>query len=433
LALKNDGTVVAWGDNTYGQTTIPSGLSNVVAIAAGSAHSLALKNDGTVVAWGDNTYGQATIPPGLNHVIAIAPGGTALHALALQKQLVPLMSTTAGNVQFDNHLDVSIGGSLTVGDTVTAANFSGNGGNLTNLDATTLTGTIADALLSSNVALLNGIQTFSGSNTFSSPGNAFSGNGAGLASLNAGNISSGTIADARLSPNVALLNASQNFAGQNTFAGNVGIGTNNPILPLHVYAGGNNLVSLLDSSSTVGTWLDVRNQGGGICWQIISTGSGNGEGAGKLLFSAGSALGTSGPEPLQLSASGATVNGTFNNNSDRNAKQNITGVSPAGILDEVLQLPVSQWSYKADPATRHIGPMAQDFHAAFNVGTDDKHIAPIDEGGVALAAIQGLAKQMQAENAALRTESATLRAENEDLKARLERLEHRLGATATNQ
>ena len=47
LALKADGTVVAWGDNGYGQTTVPSGLSNVVAIAAGGYHSLALTAEGT--------------------------------------------------------------------------------------------------------------------------------------------------------------------------------------------------------------------------------------------------------------------------------------------------------------------------------------------------------------------------------------------------
>ena len=53
LALKYDGTVVAWGDNSAGQTNVPAGLSNVVAVAAGGFHSLALKNDGSVVAWGD--------------------------------------------------------------------------------------------------------------------------------------------------------------------------------------------------------------------------------------------------------------------------------------------------------------------------------------------------------------------------------------------
>lgn len=64
-----------------------------------------------------------------------------------------------------------------------------------------------------------------------------------------------------------------------------------------------------------------------------------------------------------------------------------------------MRLPISRWSYKDDPATRHIGPMAQDFHAAFEVGPDDKHIAPLDEGGVALAAIQGLYEIVQEKDA----------------------------------
>src|SRR5205823_5305987 len=71
LALKADGSVVAWGDNSFGQlgdgthtrrtTPVPvSGLTagTVMAVSAGVQHSLALKKDGTVVAWGDNIFGQ---------------------------------------------------------------------------------------------------------------------------------------------------------------------------------------------------------------------------------------------------------------------------------------------------------------------------------------------------------------------------------------
>ncbi len=83
LALKQDGTVIAWGDNTYGQTTVPSGLSGVIALATGELHSLALKQDGTVVAWGDNFPGQTTVPSGLSGVIAVAAG--AYHNLALKQ------------------------------------------------------------------------------------------------------------------------------------------------------------------------------------------------------------------------------------------------------------------------------------------------------------------------------------------------------------
>jgi alpha-tubulin suppressor-like RCC1 family protein len=82
LALKYDGTVVAWGKNTSGQSTVPAGLSGVKAISGGELHSLALKSDGTVVAWGDNTFGQADVPAGLNGVKAISAGRN--HSLALK-------------------------------------------------------------------------------------------------------------------------------------------------------------------------------------------------------------------------------------------------------------------------------------------------------------------------------------------------------------
>jgi hypothetical protein len=97
---------------------------------------------------------------------------------------------------------------------------------------------------------------------------------------------------------------------------------------------------------------------------------------------------------LQWTPTSVTVNGTFNNNSDRNAKSGFAPIAPAAILEKVTQLPITEWNYKVDMATRHIGPMAQDFYAVFNVGTDERHIAPIDENGVALAAIQGLNQKL---------------------------------------
>jgi len=86
VALKKDGTVVCWGDNSDGEINVPAGLSNVVAIAAGgdpetdTAYSLALKNDGTVVAWGNGKVLNRI--NGLSNVIAMG-AGTA-HALAIR-------------------------------------------------------------------------------------------------------------------------------------------------------------------------------------------------------------------------------------------------------------------------------------------------------------------------------------------------------------
>ena len=82
LGLRADGTVVGWGNNAYGQTNTPPGLSNVMAIAAGYYHSLALKEDGTVLAWGRNVEQQTNVPLILSDVVAIAAGG--YHSMALK-------------------------------------------------------------------------------------------------------------------------------------------------------------------------------------------------------------------------------------------------------------------------------------------------------------------------------------------------------------
>jgi Regulator of chromosome condensation (RCC1) repeat len=80
VALTSDGAVVAWGDNFYGQTNVPAGLSGVTAIAAGDVHTVALTSDGAVVARGFNDFGQTNVPEGLSGVTAsksIACGSSA--------------------------------------------------------------------------------------------------------------------------------------------------------------------------------------------------------------------------------------------------------------------------------------------------------------------------------------------------------------------
>lgn len=73
------GHVISWGYDFNGQSTPPSDLNDVIAVAAGQAHNLALRANGTVVAWGDPNF--ASVPLGLSNVIAIA---TAFHSVALK-------------------------------------------------------------------------------------------------------------------------------------------------------------------------------------------------------------------------------------------------------------------------------------------------------------------------------------------------------------
>ena len=79
VALKRDGTVIAWGATNL--CSVPVGLSNVVAIAAAADHSLALKSDGTVTAWGSNSVGQLDLPSGATSIVAIAAGPNCSLAL----------------------------------------------------------------------------------------------------------------------------------------------------------------------------------------------------------------------------------------------------------------------------------------------------------------------------------------------------------------
>ena len=101
---------------------------------------------------------------------------------------------------------------------------------------------------------------------------------------------------------------------------------------------------------------------------------------------------SSGTAGVQLSAG----SGSWSTLSDRNMKTNLAAVNPREILRSVVALPISTWSYKTqDASVKHIGAMAQDFYAAFNVGEDDKHISTVDPDGVALAAIQGLDQELK--------------------------------------
>lgn len=95
-----------------------------------------------------------------------------------------------------------------------------------------------------------------------------------------------------------------------------------------------------------------------------------------------------------LSDGGAWVNA-----SDRNLKTDFRAIDSLQILAKVDAMPVTQWRYKAQRDELHVGPVAQDFYAAFGLGADDRHIATVDEAGIALAAIQGLHRLLQARDA----------------------------------
>jgi hypothetical protein len=114
-------------------------------------------------------------------------------------------------------------------------------------------------------------------------------------------------------------------------------------------------------------------------------------------------IGTTSPQN-KLDVNGEINCTALNITSDRNAKQDFTALNPRDVLAKVATLPITEWQYKAEKdkdsgASRHIGPMAQDFRSAFSLGADGKHISVVDESGVALAAIQGLNQKLDEKDA----------------------------------
>ena len=199
-------------------------------------------------------------------------------------------------------------------------------------------------------------------------------------------------------------------------AGGVGIGTTNPVAPLHLRGTGQTM-AVIDSSHTMGTWLGINNSAGGFRWSIISSGSGNGEGAGRLLFFTSQANDTK----MRLEPNGnLIIDGVLTELSDRNRKENAESVTPSDVLEKVLALPLRTWNYRDDETkARHLGPMAQDFSAAFGLGSDERHIATLDVSGVALAAVQGLNEKLEAQTSEKDAEIRELKQTVEELKEML--------------
>jgi MYXO-CTERM domain-containing protein len=101
--------------------------------------------------------------------------------------------------------------------------------------------------------------------------------------------------------------------------------------------------------------------------------------------------------------------GTWTSISDRNLKQDILAIDPEQVLAKLERIPIATWRYQTEESRAlHMGPMAQDFHAAFGLGDSDRTIATVDADGVALAAIQGLARRQAAEISELRARLARL-------------------------
>jgi hypothetical protein len=199
--------------------------------------------------------------------------------------------------------------------------------------------------------------------------------------------------------------------------GDVGVGTASPSFKLHVLSSaagttdGKVLIENTSATNTSRELLELKGLGG-VAFILDDTNDASrwttsNIGSQYLINNQGNA----GVE-IVISATGSlTASGTVSGSSDRNMKKDIFPVRREEILQKLVSLPIATWSYKTEEV-RHLGPMAQDFSAAFGLGEDDRHIALTDMAGVTMAAIQALHEQVTEKDA-----------EIVELKSRLETLE----------
>jgi hypothetical protein len=197
-------------------------------------------------------------------------------------------------------------------------------------------------------------------------------------------------------------------------AGGVGIGTNAPNSTLHVQGSGNR-AAISAYSPTINSAVYGENTSGNGGFGV----SGRTTGSGYAVYGDNvNAAGWAG-----YFNGNVRVTGTLNPPSDRHVKRDFECVNAREVLEKVAALSIQTWAYTNDTAgARHLGPVAQDFKAAFGLGADDKHIATVDADGVALAAIQGLNQKLTEELEQKATEIT-------ELKERLQRLEQHINQT----
>jgi hypothetical protein len=207
-------------------------------------------------------------------------------------------------------------------------------------------------------------------------------------------------------------------------SGNVGIGTASPATKMDI--SGSDGATKLTIRETSGTTtnreiFELRNNGGAtFAFTNTATSQRWGVGMNGTDFLIDN-QGNPGFEFTLSSTGNLTISGIYSP-SDRNLKKDIVPVRGNEVLAKLAALPVSTWTFKTDEV-RHIGPMAQDFAAAFGLGIDDKHISPNDLAGVSLAAVKGLNQVVEERD----KEIAELRGRVEEL----EKLVHRLEKVAT--
>ncbi|WP_395683510.1 tail fiber domain-containing protein [Dokdonella sp.] len=207
--------------------------------------------------------------------------------------------------------------------------------------------------------------------------------------------------------------------------GDVGIGTAAPAFDVHVQrtdTPGMRLDQTNAGGFTAQTW-DVAGNEAGFFVRDVTGGSllpfriRPGAPTSSLYVAASGDVGIgTGSPAAKLDVNGdMLVHGTIAQLSSRTAKEHFVPVDGKGVLAKLEAMPISSWNYLGAGADdRHLGPVAEDFHAAFGLGTSDHFVAPTDLAGVALASVKALQDEVRERDQRIDTLEARLR-ELEDI------------------
>jgi hypothetical protein len=218
--------------------------------------------------------------------------------------------------------------------------------------------------------------------------------------------------------------AAQSYAVGMGYMANAG-GAGSVALGYHVTANANYSVAIGQRASTngmTGTFvISDQSSGDSLLASAINQFSSRYAGGYRLFTNATKTTGVS------LNAGGSS----WNVISDRNRKEDFRALDGETVLSKLRNVPVTTWRYKGeeDRTVQHVGPMAQDWHAAFGLASDDKTINMSDLDGVNLAAVKALDARDEKQNARMQK----LESENAELKRRIEQLEALMKSVIENR
>lgn len=413
-----------WDNANIGDLSFAAGVNNRAAAQSTVALGSALTASGefaVAVGRGNTASGQSSTAMGWNTTAS----GVGATALGFSTVASGLNSLAAGNMaQATAHSAVALGDNSAASGT---GSFAATAGNATNTQAAAFSGGTAGGISSfavrgtasgNGAVALGDLADASGANSFA----------VGVRSA-ATNIYASAIGLDAIASGQSSLAMGMDAVASNDHAVAIGHKSTASASRSLAMRGG---IASGAGSVAIGHWADTNNRSYSVVItatnvdEPVRASANNQFVARATHFWLGSTSNVTNPAGHFLTTStGArlTTGGVWTNSSDVNRKHLFRAVDTEDVLRRAATLPISTWTYHDEESdVRHMGPMAQDFRAAFGLGNSDTGIGTVDMDGVLLASVQALEARdrAQAERIeALESRVATLEQALAELRERL--------------